>query len=265
MPTTDAVKSYNEQRLKLISPSIRSHVAAIIKDMEYAGWQPMIDSGVYRTPAEQAKKKAQGYSKLSYGFHNVTDKDGTPASLAADIVDARFLWKDTCPRKYWMQLAAAAENQGLQTGIYFGLSRRQKDAIHTALGEKMWDANVTLGWDTAHVEPWQWRYPLFAVKLGVRPKLGEVKPFLFKPAEPVLVINGTIIKGAYLLDGHWYCTAEELARAVGAGTYYTGQTTPVAVALTQWGFGYITNNRISTRNRFDITAKLKTKKEGDKS
>lgn len=148
-------------------PYMRPKVRAILNDLEAHGWQPIIDPGVHRTPAEQLEKFKAGYSKVKYSYHNVTGKDGTPESLAADIVDVRYAWNS--PKSFWLMLAAAAESHGLDSGIYWGLTNAQRQVIHTAIAKRDFNnPKIPLGWDTAHVEVHG--ISLLAARLGKRPK-----------------------------------------------------------------------------------------------
>lgn len=144
-------KTLNAARLLKLNPAMRRKVAAIIADLEAHGYQPLIDAQVWRSPAQQAKLKAQGRSKVSYSFHNCTTRAGLPDSLAADITDARYGWES--PKAFWLTLAAAAQAHGCTTGIYWGLSVDKRIKIRKAIARRDFNALVELGWDTAHVEP----------------------------------------------------------------------------------------------------------------
>ena len=56
-------------------------------------------------------------------------------------------------RGYLLQVAAAAEAQGLTTGIRWGLPPLLAAAVNAALAAKDWQRSVKLGWDPTHVEP----------------------------------------------------------------------------------------------------------------
>jgi hypothetical protein len=159
-------KALNAERVRKIHPALRPKIMAILSDMEGKGWQPMIDEGVYRTPAEQAEKKRRGLSKVDYSFHNVTGRDGTPEALAADIVDVRYGWN--APSKYWLQLASSAEAHGMQTGIRWGLSTPLRSAINALIRLRDWSAKYAIGWDAAHVEVKG--ITLSQAKMGRRPR-----------------------------------------------------------------------------------------------
>lgn len=239
-------KQANTERLQLINPGMRPKVAAVIGDLEQHGYRPLIDKGVWRSQAEQAKKVAQGVSTVYYSYHNVTTPDGRPDSLAADITDNRWFWSS--PKPFWLTLAGAAEAHGLTTGIYWGLSQADRNKIRQAIKVRNWNANVPLGWDAAHVEPAN--FTIAQAKAGKRPF--EVRP--------LLLLNCHIIKNAYLVNGRWYVIRGDVAKVLGQADSYPSLTAPIRGLLDEYGY-YIdaTNNRISTRNRFDIRALPKKK------
>ncbi len=144
-------RALNAARLLLTNPQLRPKFAAIIRDLEGHGWQPLIDGAVWRSPAKQAELKRKGYSKVSWSFHNATTPSGRPDALAVDITDARHGWNS--PTTFWLQLAASAESHGLTTGIYWGLNHHERADIHRAIEKRTWAAYLVLGWDTAHVQP----------------------------------------------------------------------------------------------------------------
>ncbi len=63
---------------------------------------------------------------------------------------------------YLLHLAAAAQKQGLVTGIRWGLPERLRDAIDTAIVNQDWTAPVKIGWDPTHIQP-----------TGITPKQAE--------------------------------------------------------------------------------------------
>jgi hypothetical protein len=56
-------------------------------------------------------------------------------------------------KSYLLQLADAAENAGLITGIRWGIPENLIAGIDTAIETQNWDANVKVGWDPTHIEP----------------------------------------------------------------------------------------------------------------
>jgi peptidoglycan L-alanyl-D-glutamate endopeptidase CwlK len=149
--TDDARHTHNNKMLQRINPRLRPKIAAVISDLEGHGDQPLIDSGVYRSPAEQMQKFRAGFSKVRWSFHNATSKTGAPDSLAVDITDARYGWDS--PQSFWLRLAASAQAHGLECGIYWGLKAHQRAAITNAIAAQNWTpGNISLGWDTAHLQ-----------------------------------------------------------------------------------------------------------------
>lgn len=210
----------NKERLQKMHVLMRPNIAAILADLEAAGWQPIIDQGVYRTPAEQAQKVAQGVSTVYYSYHNVTDPGGVPASEAADITDVRYGWNP--PKHYWLELAGAAENQGLETGIYWGLSPAARKQIHTAIAQHDWKASVSLGWDTAHVQPPQSKFRISEAKSGYRYNPGAVKPNVLTSAPDkkptvysLLASDGHVMDVLSVTDGTAYVEARKWGEWMG--------------------------------------------------
>jgi len=141
---------YNKNKLQEMYPYFRVRVEAVIKEMEQAGYRPRVQTA-WRSPAEQLDAYRRGTSKVQFGFHNVTSATGIKESLAADI------WDDDRPTTakvdFMLHLAAAAEAQGLTTGIRWDLADEDSVLIDIALQNKNWDAKVRVGWDPLHVEP----------------------------------------------------------------------------------------------------------------
>jgi hypothetical protein len=121
----------NQDMLLKIDRSIRPAVAAVLKDLEKQGQRPLIDGGVWRSPAEQLEKFKHGFSKVRWGFHCATTKDGKPDSLAADIVDANKMWNAS--REFWLRLGASAVAHNLGWGGFFGLPKHMKDGLTAEL------------------------------------------------------------------------------------------------------------------------------------
>ena len=146
----EARKKRNEDRLTELYPTFGKRLKAVIADLEQQGLRPRIQDA-WRSPEKQLEAFNSGLSKLRYGFHNVTGKDGKKEALAVDLLD------DNSPnnegREYLLRLAAAAEKQNLSTGIRWNLPQKLRDAIDTAIAAKDWKAPVKIGWDPAHVQP----------------------------------------------------------------------------------------------------------------
>lgn len=143
-------KKRNETRLAELYPPFRARLKKVITALESSGIRPRIQDA-WRSPADQKKAYESGHSKLLYGFHNVTAKDGTPEALAVDLLD------DDSPlspgKSYLLQLAAAAKKAGLITGVRWGVPSNLAAAIDKAIAARNWGANVKVGWDPTHVQP----------------------------------------------------------------------------------------------------------------
>jgi hypothetical protein len=143
-------KKQNHDMLAKVDKTIRPAVAAVLADLEKQGQRPLIDVGVWRSPQEQLEKFKQGFSKVRWGFHCATTKDGKPDSLAADIVDANKMWNAS--REFWLRLGASAIAHNLGWGGFFGLPKKMKEALRAELKHKKFHSPAKLGWDVAHVE-----------------------------------------------------------------------------------------------------------------
>lgn len=160
-------REQNSARLLKLHPAMRPKIVTVLHKQELYGWKPLIDVSVFRTAAEQQKMVERGVSHVRYSFHNVSDKNGKPQSLAVDITDQRYGWES--PRKFWLQLGAAYTDVGLHWGGFFGLKNRTQ-ALRDRLKARDWESpDIALGWDLAHGE---WiGISLTAARLGARPKL----------------------------------------------------------------------------------------------
>jgi hypothetical protein len=143
-------KKQNRDMVPKVDKTIRPAVAAVLPDLENQGQRRVIDVGVWRSPAEQLEKFKHGFSKVKYGYHCATTKDGKPDSLAADIVDANKFWNAS--REFWLRLGASALAHNLGRGGFFGLPKNMKDTLRAELKHKNFNSPAKLGWDAAHVE-----------------------------------------------------------------------------------------------------------------
>lgn len=149
-------KAKNAARLKLIDPTIRKQVAAVLATMEYYGHEPIIHGDVWRSPAKQLELYRRGVSWVRWGFH-CAERNSKPASLAADIIDADVGWNATI--EFWLTLGYAARAQGLGWGGYWKLTKAERARLDV-LGKEVTKGgrdigsreSVKLGIDVAHVE-----------------------------------------------------------------------------------------------------------------
>ncbi len=140
----------NKNKLMELYPAMRVKVDAILKGLEGVGYRPRIQTA-WRSEAEQLDAYKRGTSRVQYGFHNVTGANGVKEALAVDV------WDDDNPTTtrvdFMLRLAAAAEAQGLTTGIRWDLADEDSVLIDIALQNQNWDAKIRVGWDPLHVEP----------------------------------------------------------------------------------------------------------------
>ena len=148
--TEDQRRLRNTQRLRELFPSFRERIAAIIQDLEDQGLRPRIQDA-WRSREKQLELFNQGFSKVKFGFHNVTGRNGEKEALAVDLLD------DDAPLnpspRYLLMLAGAARMRGCRTGILWGVPDQMQSAIITAIDMEDFDAPVKIGWDPTHVEP----------------------------------------------------------------------------------------------------------------
>jgi hypothetical protein len=148
--TEEEREQRNAERLTELYPTFRKRIASVIDSLESQGIRPRIQDA-WRSPEDQLRAFNSGHSKLKFGFHNVTAQDGAKEALAVDMLDDDHPASEG--REYLLHLAAAAEQQGLTTGIRWGLPQKLRDAIDAALTRQDWKAPVKIGWDPTHVQP----------------------------------------------------------------------------------------------------------------
>ncbi len=140
----------NTEKLSELFPTFRARVAALIQDLEGRGIRPRIQEA-WRSPADQLAAFQSGHSKLKFGFHNVTGSGNAKEALAVDLLDDDNPLSPSAA--YLLQVASAAEAQGLTTGIRWGLPTALVGAVNAALAAKDWQRPVKMGWDPTHVQP----------------------------------------------------------------------------------------------------------------
>ncbi len=147
--TDVARKQRNQQRLEECFPAFAGKVASVISDLEGQGLRPRIQDA-HRTIADQLKAFNNGFSRVKFGFHNVTAADGTPEALAVDLLDDSHPLNP--PREYLIRLAAAGQAEGLQTGIFFGLPAVLRAGLENAVTTLDFNPAVKIGFDPTHLE-----------------------------------------------------------------------------------------------------------------
>ena len=155
----------NTLKLAECHPVIRAQLQALIAALEGDGFRPRIQQA-WRSTVEQAAFKAAGTSKLGWGLHNCTAPDGTPESLAVDLLD------DDAPLapsvRYLVRLASLARANGLQTGIGWGLPTGLRAAVEAAMSAPEPPVRLKMGWDPTHVETRS--ITVREARAGVRPQ-----------------------------------------------------------------------------------------------
>ncbi len=157
-------RANNAEKLLELAPTMRPRIAAVIADLEGHGFRPRIQEA-WRSPAKQLAAFRSKRSQRRFGFHNVTNKDGTPAALAVDLLD------DDAPlapsTKYILMLAASARSHRCQTGLAWGLPAQLSKGIDAAIAARNWTAKIKIGWDPCHLEPTD--VSVAAARKGARP------------------------------------------------------------------------------------------------
>jgi predicted double-glycine peptidase len=142
-------KQRNYIKVNELHPNVRPRMEAVLRKLESYGYRPRIQEA-WRSPKDQLAAYNAGTSKIKYGFHNVTTSDGTKEALAADV------WDDDRPfnakTHFMLHLLAAAEKNGLTTGIRWSLSDNRIKLIEDAIAQEDWKRPVWVGWDPLHVE-----------------------------------------------------------------------------------------------------------------
>jgi LysM repeat protein len=117
--------------------------------LEKQGFRPRIQDA-WRSPEDQLKAFNAGFSKLKFGFHNVTGVGARKESLACDVLDDDH--PEAPPTRFLLALALAARAQGLTTGVLWGLPNELVTGVEAALAAKNIDARVSVGWDPTHTQ-----------------------------------------------------------------------------------------------------------------
>jgi len=163
--------AYNKNKLKDLYPAFRTRIEAVLKEMEDAGYRPRLQV-TWRSVADQLDAYRRGKTRVLFGFHNITGANGVREALAVDIWDDNLL--DKVKVDFILHLAAAAEAQGLTTGVRWDLPDEDSVLIDIALQNQNWDAKIRVGWDPLHVEPTE--ITIEEAKAGKRPVASPDSP-----------------------------------------------------------------------------------------
>lgn len=146
---TDAQRrERNRARLQECEPAFRHALALVIAEMQGEGYRPRIQDA-WRSPKAQEVAYAGGYSDVKIGFHCVCAADGSPAAMAADVLDDDHPLNPA--RDYVIALARHARAHGLETGILWRMpptARRALDAMIRDGG--YWNGKI--GYDPCHAQ-----------------------------------------------------------------------------------------------------------------
>lgn len=178
MNETDRI-AFNNNKLQEMYAPMRVKIQSIIKEMESYKYRPRLQQA-WRSPADQLDAYKRGTSKVMFGFHNTTGANGVKESLAVDIWDDDRL--EQVKVDFMLHLAAAAEAQGLTTGIRWDLSAADSAAIDLAVKNKNWGAPLRVGFDPLHVEPTG--ITIEEAKAGKRPDFQNQPPGNPDPPTP---------------------------------------------------------------------------------
>lgn len=138
----------NRDRLQECDGIFRHALARMLADLQAQGFRPRIQDA-WRSPADEERAYVTGHSEVRRGFHSVTNPDGSPAALAADVLDDD---RPLAPsRAYVLALTRTARAHGLQTGILWGLPAITRGQLDAALAAGT-DWTGPVGWDVLHVE-----------------------------------------------------------------------------------------------------------------
>ncbi|WP_312432949.1 hypothetical protein [Achromobacter sp.] len=144
-----ARQARNAERLTSLYATFADRLKRVISRLETAGLRPRIQDA-WRSKKDQEIAYRTGKAKVLYGFHNVTGTDGKQEALAVDLLD------DDAPlnpsTSYILRLAAAAQAEGLVTGIRWDMPKNLIKGIDVAIAAEDWDAKVKVGWDPLHVQ-----------------------------------------------------------------------------------------------------------------
>lgn len=169
--------SHNAEQLAQCYGPFRDRARLVLDGQEARGMRPRIAAPAWRSSVLQAAAVAAGNSQVKWSFHQATAKDGTPESLAIDVLDDDYPMPSPHQSEWPAQfrafvfwLAALAESRGLETGGVFGLRGEEREAwlhaIRNAVEPVVWLGAI--GWDPCHVEPGG-NFTTAAARAGRRP------------------------------------------------------------------------------------------------
>jgi len=161
----DAIIVANKARLSELYSGFVPLVEAILLDLKQ--YNPRIVCA-YRSPEEQLRAYRSGHSKLKFGLHNVTGKNGKKESLAVDIIP--LVDGYSAPTSFWLKLASSALVHNCESGVLWtGTNILVKHRILQAIKARDFTGyKGKLGWDCSHVQ-WSGGLTIKQIQKGIRP------------------------------------------------------------------------------------------------
>jgi hypothetical protein len=190
----------NDDRLTECFPEFAPRIKAVLAALEAQQFRPRIQEA-YRSPEDQLQAFNTGFSKVKFGFHNITGANGVKEALACDVLD------DDNPltpsTRYLLALALAARSQGLQTGILWGLPAPLAAGVEGALATGNLDSVIKVGWDPTHTEVTG--LTITAAKAGGRPTFGRqsvaTTPVVTTPVVTTPVVTPPVVTPPIVTPG----------------------------------------------------------------
>lgn len=101
----------NDAKLSQLDPGVRERFEGVVKRLESAGWRPKVVE-TRRSRARQVMLKALGRSWTWNSLH--------VQGRAMDVIAEAYDWPGT-PLMYMIELAFAAREEGLSTGLFWDM------------------------------------------------------------------------------------------------------------------------------------------------
>ena len=162
-------RHHNAICLLELFPTFRARILGIIDCLEEQGLRPRIREA-WRSREEQLRRFKSGHTRLKFGLHNLTGKNGAKEALAVHLLDDDA--PDVPSLRFLLMLAAAARRNGCRTGILTGLPEDAQADIVAAIDRNSFDAPVQVGRAPTYVAPLGITVP--EARYGKRPGPGMI-------------------------------------------------------------------------------------------
>jgi protein-disulfide isomerase len=138
----------NHSLLMQCAPDFRVQAVKLLQQLDSAGYKPSILE-TWRNMKEQDEALQHRSSVVRFGRHNEVNAEGQPASTAMDLSPSSlFNFRE---RQFEIDVACFAAQDGLETGISWGLSGSRRLEVNEMLKScKHFDGS--LGWDPLHIQ-----------------------------------------------------------------------------------------------------------------